>query len=169
MKVEKLDDGKLIVFLNNLYLKKNSFSLKNNLEKYFKSLFIKLNEFYDIEIKGFYDINIYQDNLFGIILKLEKGDLDFYDFYDDHIDMKIRIMKKEKFVFKLDKFSMLNKEILDYCRIYQYNNSFYVIPKRTLNDINIGFILENSKIIYGEDAYKIINKAKLINNKKLFV
>ena len=36
MRVEKLDDGKLIVFLNNLYLKKNSFSLKNNLEKYFK-------------------------------------------------------------------------------------------------------------------------------------
>lgn len=169
MKVEKLDDGKLIVFLNNLYLKKNSFSLKNNLEKYFKNLFIKLNEFYDIEIKGFYNINIYQDNLFGIILEMDKEDLDFYGFYDDHIDMKIKIMKKEKFLFALDKFSMLNKDILDYCKIYKYNSNFYVIPKRTVSDINIGFILENSKIIYGEDAYKIINKAKLINNKKLFV
>ena len=169
MKVEKLDDGKLIVFLNNLYLKKNSFSLKNNLEKYFKNLFIKLNEFYDIEIKGFYDINIYQDNLFGIVLELEKEDLDFYGFYDDHIDMKIRIMKKEKFIFQLDQFSMLNKTILDYCKIYKYKNKFYVVPKRTTDDINIGFILENSKIIYGEEAYRIINKASIINNKKLFV
>lgn len=169
MKVEKLDDGKLIVFLNNFYLKKNSFSLKNNLEKYFKSLFIKLNQYYDIEIKGFYDINIYQDNLFGIILKLEKEDLNFYEFYDDHIDMKIRIMKKEKFLFKLDKFYLLNKNVLDYCKIYEYDNSFYVIPKKTVGDINMGFILENSKIIYGEEAYKIINKAKLINNKKLLV
>lgn len=169
MKIEKLDDDNLIVFLNNLYLKKNSFTLKNNLEKYFKSLFIKLNEFYDIEIKGFYNINIYQDKLFGIILEIKKEDLDFYSYYDDHIDMKIRIMKKEKFVFVLDKFSMLNKNILDYCKIYKYNNSFYVIPKKTISDVNIGIILENSKILYGEDAYKIINKAKLINNKKLFV
>ena len=169
MKIEKLDDDNLIVFLNNLYLKKNSFTLKNNLEKYFKSLFIKLNEFYDIEIKGFYNINIYQDKLFGIILEIKKEDLDFYSYYDDHIDMKIRIMKKEKFVFVLDKFSMLNKNILDYCKIYKYNNSFYVIPKKTISDVNICIILENSKILYGEDAYKIINKAKLINNKKLFV
>lgn len=169
MKVEKLDDGRLIVFLNNLYLKKNSFSLKNNLEKYFRNLFIKLNEFYEIEIKGFYNINIYQDNLFGIILELEKEDLDFYEFYDDHIDMKIRIMKKEKFLFRLDQFSMLNKSVLDYCKIYKYNNNFYIIPKRTTSDINIGFIIENSKIVYGEEAYKIINKAYLINNKKLFV
>ena len=169
MKVEKLDDDKLIVFLNNFYLKKNSFSLKNNLEKYFKELFIKLNQFYDIEIKGFYDISIYQDNLFGIILEIEKEDLNFYSYYDDHIDMKIRIMKKERFLFELDKFSLLNKEVFNYCKTYVYKNNFFIIPKRTISDVNIGFILENSKIIYGEDACKIINKASVINNKKLFV
>lgn len=169
MKLEKLDDDKLIVFLNNIYLKKNGFSLKNNLEKYFKNLFLKLNEFYNIEIKGFYDVTIYQDNLFGIILKLKKEDLDFYSYYDDHIDMKIKIMKKEKFIFKLNKFGMIDNNILKDCKLYVLKKDFYIVPKRTISNINFSYILENSDILYGEDSLKIITKARLINSKKVFV
>lgn len=169
MKVEKLDDDKLIVFLNNYYLKKNNFSLKNNLEMYFKNLFLKLSEFYDITIKGFYDITIYQDNLFGVILDIKKEDIDFYSYYDDHIDMKIKIMKKEKFIFKLDKFSILDNKVLQYCKLYILKNDLYIIPKKTINDIILGMLLESSTILYGEDSYKVINNARLINSKKVFV
>lgn len=169
MKIEKLDDDKLIVFLNKIYLKKNNFSLKNNLEKYFKYLFLKLNEFYNIEIKGFYDITIYQDNLFGIILEIKKEDIDFYSYYDDHIDMKIRIMQKEKFLFALDKFSMIDSSILNYCKLYVFKNNLYVIPKKTITDLALAIILENSILLYGEESQKIMNGARLINNKKVFV
>lgn len=169
MKVEKLDDDKLIVFLNNIYLKKNNFILKNNIEKYFKDLFLKLNEFYDIKINGFYDIKIYQDKLFGIILELKKEDIDFYGYYDDHIDMKIKIMNKEKFVFKLDKFNIIDSSIFRYCKLYILKNNLYIVPKKTISDILLGFLLENSTIIYGEEAYKIINRARLICSKKVFV
>ncbi len=169
MKVEKLDDDKLIVFLNNIYLKKNNFTLKNNVEKYFKNLFLKLSEVYDIKIKGFYDITIYQDNLFGVILEINKEDIDFYGYYDDHIDMKIKIMKKEKFVFKLDRFSMIDSSVLNYCKLYGFKKDLYIVPKKTISDLSLALLLENSKIIYGEEAYKIINHAHLIRSKKVFV
>lgn len=169
MKIEKLSDDKLIVFLNNYYLKKHNISLKDNLEKCFKNLFLELNDFYDIEIKGFYNITIYQDSLFGIVLEIEKDDLDFYGFYDDHIDMKIKIMKKEKFIFCLDKYALLDNSLLNFCKLYFYKNKFYVVPKKTISNINIGKLLENSEMLYGISALKILNKAHLINSKKLFV
>lgn len=169
MKVERLTDDKLIVFLNKIYLKKNNFSLKNNLEKYFKNLFIKLSEFYDIEIKGFYDITIYQDYSFGVILEIVKEDLDLYGYYDDHIDMKIKIMKKEKIMFCLDRLGLVDSKTLNCCRLYFYQDKFYIVPKRTITDINMGIILENSKILYGEKVLKILNKAHLLNSKKVFI
>lgn len=169
MKIEKLNDDKLIVFLNNYYLKKNNISLKNNLEKHFKNLFMILNDCYDIEIKGFYNITIYQDYLFGIVLEMEKEELDFYSFYDDHIDMKIKIMKKEKFVFCVDKFALLDNKLLKECKLGVYKNKFYIIPKRTITEINKGFILENTQMIYGDLAYKILNTITIFNSKKVFV
>ena len=78
MKLEKLNDGNLIVFLNKFNLNKSTLSIKDNLEEYFKNLFKILNNYYNIEIKGYYDISIYEDNIYGFIIDIKREDMDFY-------------------------------------------------------------------------------------------
>ena len=58
MKLEKLSDDNLIVFLNRFCADKYGFSIKDNLEDCFRTFFKILNNNYNIEISGYYDIKI---------------------------------------------------------------------------------------------------------------
>lgn len=169
MKIEKLNEGNFIVFLNKLYLKNNKFELKQNLERYFKNLFKKLNQFYGIEVLGYYNIKIYCDKIYGYILDIKKEDLDFYDYYDDHIDMRIEMSDSEKFIFKIMDHSVLKKDTLNYCHILKYKHNLYLVPKKTINQYILGKIIENCIFIYGKSSKQILLNAKEIKIKQVFV
>lgn len=169
MKLEKLSDDSLIVFLNKFYIDKYKFSIKDNLEDYFRNLFKILNNYYNIEITGYYDIKIYQDNIYGFILDIRREDLDFYGYYDDHIDMKISILKDNKFIFKIDDCSLIGDSVLKYCYLLKDNKSLYFVPKKTINQYCLGYVIENCKIIYGTKANEILNRGEYINTSKVFV
>ena len=169
MKLEKLSDDNLIVFLNNFCVNKYKFSIKDNLEDCFRKLLKRLNKYYNIETNGYYDIKIYQDNIYGFILDIKKEDIDFYGYYDDHIDMKISILKDNKFVFKIDDYSVMSKDILKYCYLLKENKNLYIVPKRTINQYLLGYIIENCRIIYGMKANEILNRGEHINTSKVFV
>ena len=169
MKLEKLSDDNLIVFLNSFCVEKYKFSIKDNLEDSFRKFLKRLNNYYNIETNGYYDIKIYQDNIYGFILDIKKEDIDFYGYYDDHIDIKISILKDNKFVFKIDDYSLVNKGVLKYCYLLKQNKSLYFVPKQTINQYHLGYVVENCKIIYGTDANEILNKGEYINTSKVFV
>lgn len=169
MKIEKLDDDNFIVFLNKLYLNKNLFELKKNLDIYFKNLFKTLNECYNIEIMGYYNIKIFRDKIYGYILNIEKEDIDFYDYYDSHVDMRITINDDQKFIFKLNNQSVIDKEVLKYCHIRKLKDDVYLVPKRTINQYYLGYLVENSSIIYGVKADDIIKKSVDIKTNQIFV
>lgn len=169
MKLEKLSDDNLIVFLNRFYADKYQFSIENNLEDCFRNFFKILNNNYNIEINGYYDIKVYQDKIYGFILNIKREDVDFYSYYDDHIDMKISILKANKFVFKIDDYSLVNKDILKYCYLLKDNKNLFFIPKKTINQYYLGFIIENCKIIYGIEAKEILNRGENVNTSKIFV
>lgn len=169
MKIEKLNEGNFIVFLNKLYLNNNQFELKKDFEIYFKNLFRILNKFYNIEISGYYDIKIYCDKIYGYILDVKKEEIDFYDYYDDHVDMKITINNNHKFVFRLNDNSVLDESTINYCHLVKIDKNIYLIPKRTISQYNLGNLIENSVIIYGNSAEDIIRKSKDIKTKHVFV
>jgi len=169
MKIEKLSDDNFIVFLNKLYLRNNKLELKKDFEIYFKNLFKTLSDSYSINISGYYNIKIYCDKVYGYILDIKQEEIDFYDYYDDHIDMKISINDNQKFLFRLNNMSVLNKCMLDYCYLFKDNNDIYAVPKKTINQQLLGNLIENSFIVYGDAAKMLIRRCQDIKTKQVFV
>lgn len=169
MKIKKLSEDNFIVFLNKLYLNNNQFELKKDFEEYFKKLFKKLNDSYNIEISGYYDINIYSDKTYGYILDVKKENIDFYDYYNDHVDMKIVINDNQRFLFMINDMSVVTKETLKWCHILMLKRNIYLLPKKTINQYELGNLIENSSVIYGSEAENIIKVGKDLKTKQIFV
>ena len=134
MKVDIVDDN-IIVFLNKYITKDLDYNDSKVLEVELKNIFDKLNLYHGIKIKGYYDVHIYIDNNYGIIVELIKDDIDYVD-YDEVIDMKI-LINNVKFLYKIDDIFEFND------LIYLYKNSLYLDP----SNIDIS-LFEHSKIVY---------------------
>ena len=106
MKICINDDINTVIYINKEYSSDIDFSNELEIENYFKKIFNKLKTFYNISIKGFYNIDVYLDNYYGIVLNLEKENIDYYDYFDNHIDMQFRIKKYSSFLYKLNDFSL---------------------------------------------------------------
>lgn len=155
MKIENKDNN-LIVFLNKKIAPKIDFTNKIDLEKYFQKLFIKLNNIYELDLCGSFEINIY-NNAYGIILEITKKDIEYFDYYDE-VDMKITISKYNDVLYKLNNY---NDEIEKTCELYTYNGIIYAYPKND-NFQKLGKLIENSEIIYGKKCHQIKKKLKKI-------
>ena len=149
-----IDNNKFIVFLN----KKLDLDNKLKLEKYFKKLFNKIKNQFDIEVNGYYNIDIYSDKHYGMIIEIIKEDLDYYNYFNQ-IDMEINIIKND-FYYEID-YDYFNKDLLSYCSCYKYNGKLYLKIKDNINFINIAKLLEFSKIIYKNDKIKYGKKVNL--------
>ncbi len=139
-----VNDDKLIIYMTNKYLKYKNIDNIDKIEEYFKDIFLILRDNYNILIRGFYNIDVYIDKRYGIILELKKEELDF-DYYEDQIDMKITFHYK-KFLLKIN-------DIERYKKIYLYKKNYYV---DNIEDIEFG------DIIYDTD--NIIKNGKTIEN-----
>lgn len=127
-----VNDEIMKIYLNKDYLKYKNYNI-SKIEENFKQIFETLKYCYNIEINGFYDIDVYIDKNYGIIIEMKKEDIDF-DFYDQ-VDMKISF-HNQKFLYQID-------DIKKYKKIYKYKNKFYTnkydiehsIPIYKTNDI----------------------------------
>ena len=140
-----IDDDKIIIYVGNYNRKK--LEDIDYLEDYFRDIFIKLKEKYNIKIHGFCNIDAYIDNNDIVLEIVEEKEL--VDYYEDIIDMKISI-HESTFLYEISNILDINKHIKG--EIYLYKNKFY-INKKSLN-LNI---LEHTKLIY-KDTNKIIKK-----------
>ncbi len=158
MKLEFYEESNMILFLNNLYLSEIDFKDKDALETYFKSLFLKLHEFYEIEVNGYYHIDIYMDPFYGAIIELEKEELDYLDYDDDQVDMRI-CLHKTTILYELKEYMELDKSIYD---IIWYHKKWYVKLKEKISSIHLGKLLEYSKMHYHEETERILKNGTLI-------
>ena len=150
MKIDIIDDNELIIYLyNSIY--RVDYKDEKKLEEMLRNLFVKLRKYYDIKIEGYYDVFVYIDYIYGMVLDLRRQGLEYYDFFDNQVDMKIMI-NKNRFLYLVDDYDIdLNKY-----RVYKLMNNIYLLPKRVLSNYELGRLVENSKIIY--DSEEIINK-----------
>jgi len=157
MKID-VRDNNLIVFLNKKMVSNVDFFNKSELEDYFRSLFLKLNSDYDFDMSGSYSIDVFIDKNYGVVLEIEKDDIDYFDYYDNVIDMKITISKYSDFIYKLEG-NIGN--LFEFCDIYLFNGDIYVDPVN-IDFLNLGFLIENSEIIYGKKCLDIRHSSKKI-------
>lgn len=148
-----IDNDKYIVFL------KEKINLEGKLEKYFKGLFTKLKNKYNLEFNGYYNINVYTDKHYGVIIEIIKNEMDYYTYFNQ-IDMEINIIKTD-FYYEID-YNFLNKKILNKCACYKYNDKMYLKIIKEITPFELSNILEYSNILYGEELEKIIKYSKKV-------
>lgn len=140
-----IENDKIIIYMekyNKKYLNDIDY-----LEDYFRKIFLKLKEKYNIILHGFCNVDVYICDS-DMVLEIEE-EKDLVDYYEDIVDMKISI-HESTFLYEVSNLFNINKYIKN--EIYLYKNKFYIKKK----DMNLN-ILEHLKLIY-KDTNKIINK-----------
>lgn len=145
MKLTLIDDN-IILNIRNERIKNIKFNDNEELREYFKKIFSKMKEKYKILINGFYYVKIYKDKYYGIIIELEKSDMEYYDYYIDEIDMHIEIVESI-FLYQIDDI-YITESLKEDNDIILYQNKLYLKINRNLNNIEIDKLIEISKIFY---------------------
>lgn len=157
-------DDNVELYLNKHYDEVINFEDKDDLEIYFRELFLKLKRYYNVNLIGFYNITIYNDKNYGNIIKIDNDNFDYCDYFGNQIDMKISIEKDSTFVYKITDILNFNENLLYKLKTYKFKNNLYVAIDTNLNEKETAFLIENSDIVYGDEVSDIINKGILINN-----
>lgn len=124
----------------NVFVKKEILKFKKKVNRY---------------ISGYYKVTVYVNEIYGMIIDLDKED-DF-DFFKDFIEFDIKISDNSLMYFSFDDyFSLINKS-----NIYYFNNSYYV-DINCLNKKEVLKLTEFSKIIYGKVAMSLKEKLKKV-------
>ncbi len=140
MKVEMLSD-KIIVYL----LDNKKYNEDSDIKKMLIKVFDNLEKYYDITFISDYNLDLYINRYYGMILEIKENE-DFI--YDDIVNLKLNVLRDTLFLYEVDD----PLEYINY-EIYYYNDKFYVNAKR--EDINL---IENSNLVYGDIVYKIIGR-----------
>lgn len=123
MKVEYITDNNFLV-----YIKKEYMEYKNISE-----VFDKLNELYDINNTGYYSIDLYKDNNYGVILEILNIDPEIFS-YKLNVDLNII---NTKFYIELED---IEKDF------FFYNNKMYK-EINNIKDYDMGKIEFKIKVI----------------------
>lgn len=156
-----------------IFLPKSSFfmdfSCKEKLEDNFKELLLNLEESYQIEMKGFYQIKVYQDSYYGTIIEIEEEEIPYFDYLDSQIEMNIHIVKNVCILYQVEDILNLDYEILKSSDLFQYENHFYIKLKKEIKYPNYLKLLEQGTVIYGDRTYNILKFGRLFHksNEKL--
>lgn len=144
MSVHVINDNILDIYLKKEIIKGIDFKDKENLENYLKKIFRILKDKYDIKIEGYYEIDAYIDNNYGVILNLNREDFDYYDYFKNQVDMKISIIDNE-FLYEVED---IPKSLLNKVNVIIEGDKIYLKINKKLEDIEMMKLLESSKIIY---------------------
>ena len=140
MKVEMLSD-KIIVYL----LDNKKYNEDSDIKKMLIKVFDNLEKYYGITFNSDYNLDLYINRYYGMILEIKENE-DFI--YDDIVNLKLNVLRDTLFLYEVDD----PLEYINY-EIYYYNDKFYVNAKN--EDINL---IENSNLVYGDIVYKIIGR-----------
>ena len=140
MKVEMLSNTIIVYLLDN-----KKYNEDSDIKKILINVFDNLEKYYNITFTSDYNLELYINRYYGMILEItENEDL----IYDDIVNLKLNVLRDTLFLYEVDD----PLEYINY-EIYYYNDKFYVNAKR--EDINL---MENSNLVYGDIVYKIIGR-----------
>ena len=140
MKVEMLSNTIIVYLLDN-----KKYNEDSDIKKILINVFDNLEKYYNITFTSDYNLDLYINRYYGMILEIKENE-DFI--YDKIVNLKLNVLRDTLFLYEVDD----PLEYINY-EIYYYNDKFYVNAKR--EDINL---IENSNLVYGDIVYKIIGR-----------
>ena len=145
MNLKVIDENNFIIFIIN---KRVIPELEeDNISVYLKKILLKIKSTLKLDVYGYYDVYIYFDEHYGMIIKLIREEVEYLNYYSKQIEMKI-IVTDNQFFYELEDINDIGKKILDKCNVYLYNNQIYLELKSSINFVLLGNLIENSKIVY---------------------
>ena len=140
MKVEMLSNTIIVYLLDN-----KKYNEDSDIKKILINVFDNLKKYYNITFDSDYNLELYINRYYGMILEITENE-DFI--YDDIVNLKLNVLRDTLFLYEVDD----PLEYINY-EIYYYNDKFFVNAKR--EDIDL---IENSNLVYGDIVYKIIGR-----------
>ena len=140
MKVEMLSNTIIVYLLDN-----KKYNEDSDIKKILINVFDNLKKYYNITFDSDYNLELYINRYYGMILEITENE-DFI--YDDIVNLKLNVLRDTLFLYEVDD----PLEYINY-EIYYYNDKFYVNAKK--EDIDL---IENSNLVYGDIVYKIIGR-----------
>jgi len=144
MTIKFISDMVFDIYVKKYLIEGINFSVKSEIEEYLKKLFKILNTKYNLVIEGLYNITVYVDKYYGIILHLEKENIDYYEYYKNQVDMRLITINTE-FMYEVDD---IPTNILNKVNVSIKDKNIYLILKEELNNLEMMELLENSKLVY---------------------
>ena len=144
MNIKYIDELTFDIYIKNQLIENINFDNKEDIEKYLKKLFKILNQKYKIIIEGFYNITIYIDKYYGIVIHLEKENLEYYEYYKNQVDMRL-ITVHTDFMYLVND---IPKSIINKIKLQIKDNNIYIKIINKLNDLEMMKLMEFSEIVY---------------------
>ena len=105
---------------------------------------------------------MFYDSTYGIVIEINKDNLDYFDYYYDTVDMRIKVNNSKTFLYEIEDIFILSNDILKKGILYKYNNKLYLHFIKKVTDIDIGKVLEFASIEY-KKVDEIIRKGTVLN------
>ena len=143
MNIKFIDELILDIYIKKELIDNIDFNNKNDLEKYLKKLFKILKSKYNVVIEGFYDITVYVDKYYGVVIHMEKDDVDYYDYFKNQVDMRIITIDTD-FLYLVDD---IPEYLLNKVEVIIIEKNIYLKIKKELNKVEMMKLLEISKVV----------------------
>ncbi len=127
----------------------------DSIHDYLKKLKKKIKQKHNKNISGFYTVNVYKNDKFGVIFDFKKEE--YIDFLNNLLDLDISLITNNSIFLEFDDVFLIK----NFNNVYFYNNKFY-IDIDLINKTDFYKLIEFSNIIYGEELEKIRNKFNLL-------
>ena len=163
MRIITMDLDNIILFLADM-----DFSLEENvdeLEERFRDIFLHLKSLYDIEGEGYYKIDIYKNMYYGMIVEINKEEFDYFDYFDNQIDMRISIHDNHMILYEFDDYLSIPESILDKLNLYIYQDKIYGELTDFISKIEGAYLQEYSSSIVYDSITRYISQK---NNRSKF-
>ena len=110
----KYQSDLIIIYLYKHFLEYDN---KDKLHHEIKEIFINLIKNYNLDLFGYFKVDIYENKKYGCILEINK----IYSDNSDYIDLKVILHRNTKFYLVMNEYYFLNIENVKY-----HNNNFYL-------------------------------------------
>ena len=144
MNIKFIDELILDIYIKKELIDNIDFNNKEDLQKYLKKLFKILKNKYGVVIEGFYDITVYVDKFYGVVIHMEKDDMEYYDYYRNQVDMRI-ITIETSFLYLVED---IPKYLLNKVDIIIIDKNIYLKIKEELSKVEMMQLLELSKVVF---------------------
>ena len=143
MNIKFIDNLSFNVYIKKEELKDINIKNKEEVEKYLKQLIKRIMKIYKIIIEGFYDVNIYIDKYYGIMINFNKERLEYYDYFNGQVEMNINL-KEISFLYEVNDIPI---KLLNKLETIKIDNNLYLKIIKELNQKEFMNLIEHTEKI----------------------